>query len=68
MSEFVTVTAKKPLDVRNFKFDPTKPPSKTNPVSVPVKPGETFELPAEHVADNVMCGNIEPVEATPAAE
>ena len=63
MSQFVTVKALKPLDVRNFQFDEKLPPSKENPVSVPVAAGEEFQLPAEHVAMNVAVGNIEPPAA-----
>lgn len=55
----VTVTAAKPLDIRNPNFDEKQPISVSNPVSIPIAKGETFEMEADGVSFQVKAGAIE---------
>ena len=54
--------AKKPLDIRNTNFNPSLPASATNPVSLPVKPGDEVPVDSDFVDFHVAQGNVERIK------
>jgi hypothetical protein len=62
----VKVVAKKPIDIRHPQFDDTKPPSRTNPMSLAVPAGHVFEIPDDGGIETLIAAGY--VDRAPAAE